>query len=46
VSARYPLQQVRDEARAEFEATVIPDDFDVIELPLPERGEPVHRRAS
>jgi ribonuclease Z len=46
LSARYPLSQVRDEARAEFEATVIPDDFDTVELPLPERGEPVHHRAS
>jgi ribonuclease Z len=46
LSARYPLQEVRDEARAEFEATVIPDDFDVIDLPLPERGGPVHRRAA
>ena len=46
LSARYPLSQVRDEARAEFEATVIPDDFDTVELPLPERGEPVLHRAS
>ncbi len=44
LSARYPVQQVRDEARAEFEPTVIPDDFDMIELPLPERGDPEHRR--
>jgi len=43
LSARYPVQEVREEARSEFEATVVPDDFDVVELPLPERGEPVHR---
>ena len=45
LSARYPVSQVRDEARAEFEATVIPDDFDTIDLPFPERGDPVHNRA-
>jgi ribonuclease Z len=45
LSARYPVSQVRDEARAQFEQTVIPDDFDTIELPLPERGGPVHHRA-
>jgi ribonuclease Z len=46
LSARYPVRDVREEATAEFEATVVPDDFDVIELPLPERGDPVHRRSS
>jgi ribonuclease Z len=46
LSARYPVSQVRDEARAEFEATVIPDDFDTVELPLPERGDPSHHRPS
>ncbi len=45
LSARYPVRDVRDEARAEFEATVVPDDFDTVELPLPERGDPAHRRA-
>jgi len=44
LSARYPVREVREEARAEFENTVIPDDFDRVELPLPERGEPVHHR--
>ncbi len=28
LSARYPVRDVREEARAEFEATVVPDDFD------------------
>ncbi len=40
VSTRHPLGLLRDEARAVFEATVVPRDFDTIELPLPERGEP------
>ena len=30
----------RDEARAVFAATVVPRDFDAIEVPFPERGEP------
>ena len=44
LSARYPVREVREEARAEFENTVVPDDFDRVELPLPERGEPAHHR--
>lgn len=39
-SSRYPPAVLRDEARAVFPATVLPRDFDTIELPLPERGEP------
>ena len=35
---------VEEEARAVFEATVVPRDFDMIDVPFPERGEPVHRR--
>jgi ribonuclease Z len=34
----------KDEARGIFPSTVVPRDFDTIELPLPERGEPVLRR--
>jgi len=45
LSARYPVREVREEARAEFDVTVVPDDFDSVELPLPERGGPVHHRA-
>jgi len=45
LSARYPAREVREQARAQFEATVVPDDFDRVELPLPERGGPVHHRA-
>ncbi|HWE14933.1 MAG TPA: ribonuclease Z [Solirubrobacteraceae bacterium] len=40
VSMRHPIAQLRDEARAVFPATVVPRDFDTIEIPLPERGEP------
>ena len=40
VSMRYPVGLLRDEARAIFPQTVVPRDFDTIEIPLPERGEP------
>jgi ribonuclease Z len=39
-SSRYPPALLRDEARAVFRSTVLPRDFDTIEIPLPERGEP------
>lgn len=39
-SSRYPAGVLRDEACAVFEATVLPRDFDTIELPFPERGGP------
>jgi ribonuclease Z len=39
-STRYPPGVLRDEARAIFPATVLPRDFDTIELPFPERGAP------
>ena len=39
-STRYSPRELRDEARAIFKATVLPRDFDTIEIPLPERGEP------
>src|SRR5215210_2827008 len=44
VSPRYRGGELRDEARGVFPATVVPRDFDRIDLPLPERGEPVHVR--
>ena len=44
VSPRYGGTELRDEARATFERTIVPRDFDRVELPFPERGEPVHRR--
>src|SRR5207253_957205 len=39
LSTRYFARDVRDEARAAFPATVVPRDFDAIEVPFPERGE-------
>jgi ribonuclease Z len=40
ISSRYHVGKVLDEAREVFEPTVAPKDFDVIEIPFPERGEP------
>ena len=40
LSTRYFPRDVRDEARAVFPPTVVPRDFDAIEVPFPERGEP------
>jgi ribonuclease Z len=42
LSARYGGREVEEEARQLFESVVVPRDFDVIELPLPERGLPRH----
>ena len=39
-STRYPVGKLRDEAREVFARTVLPRDFDTIEIPFPERGEP------
>jgi ribonuclease Z len=46
ISPRYGGKVVRDEARAVFENTVVPRDFDSIEIPFPERGEPTLVKAS
>lgn len=40
LSTRYFPRDVRDEARATFAETVVPRDFDAIDVPFPERGEP------
>jgi ribonuclease Z len=40
VSPRHFGTELLEEARAEFPATVAPRDFDVIEVPFAERGEP------
>jgi len=40
ISSRYHVGKVIEEARDLFEPTVAPKDFDVIELPFPERGNP------
>jgi ribonuclease Z len=41
VSTRYAGHEVRDEARAVFERTEVPRDFDTIEVPFAEKGSPV-----
>ena len=40
LSTRYFPREVRDEARAVFANTVVPRDFDAIDVPFPERGAP------
>jgi ribonuclease Z len=40
ISIRYPQRVIRDEARDIFAASVVPRDFDTIEIPQPERGSP------
>ncbi len=40
LSTRYFGREVREEARAVFPNTVVPRDFDAIELPFTERGQP------
>jgi ribonuclease Z len=39
-SIRYPVSVLREEAREIFPGTVLPRDFDTIEIPFPERGAP------
>ena len=39
-SSRYPAAVLREEASAVFDATVLPRDFDTVEIPFPERGAP------
>jgi ribonuclease Z len=46
LSTRYFPRDVRDEARELFPATVVPRDFDAIEVPFPERGEPALVKAA
>ena len=40
ISSRYHVGAVLEEARKVFEPTVAPRDFDLIEIPFPERGNP------
>jgi ribonuclease Z len=44
LSPRHPPGVLRAEAREAFDRTIVPRDFDRVELPLPERGEPRHVR--
>lgn len=44
VSLRYGGGELRDEAREVFRNTIVPRDFDRVEIPFPERGDPVHVR--
>jgi ribonuclease Z len=41
VSSRYNVGQVLEEARAVLPGTIAPRDFDLVELPYPERGDPL-----
>jgi ribonuclease Z len=40
VSSRYNVSKVLEEAREAFPNTVAPRDFDLVEIPFPERGDP------
>jgi ribonuclease Z len=40
LSTRYAGRELRDEARAIHPATEVPRDFDAVDVPLPEKGEP------
>jgi ribonuclease Z len=42
ISSRYHVKTVLEEAREVFEAALAPRDFDMVEIPFPERGAPVH----
>jgi len=46
LSPRYGGGELRDEAREVFRNTIVPRDFDRVEIPFPERGGPVHVKAS
>jgi ribonuclease Z len=45
LSSRYTAREVEEEARPIFPETVVPRDFDVIEVPVAERGPPELVRA-
>ncbi len=45
LSTRHLVRDIRREAEREFPNTVVPRDFDVIDLPLPERGGPCLQRS-
>jgi ribonuclease Z len=41
ISSRYHVREALKEAQEEFANSVAPRDFDLVELPFPERGDPV-----
>ena len=45
VSPRHSPDDLRAEAREVFDATIVPRDFDRVDIPFPERGAPVHEKA-
>ncbi len=44
LSSRYPVREVLAEARETFARTEAPRDFDAVDVPLPEKGEPALAR--
>lgn len=44
LSTRYGGREIREEARATFPHTVVPRDFDIVEVPFPEKGDPTLHR--
>jgi ribonuclease Z len=40
ISSRYHVGAVLEEAQEVYEPTVAPRDFDLVEIPFPERGDP------
>jgi ribonuclease Z len=44
LSTRYAGGEIRDEARAIFERTEVPRDFDSVEVPFPDKGDPELQR--
>ena len=41
LSTRYGGHEIREEARLTFADTIVPRDFDTVEIPFPEKGPPV-----
>ena len=41
ISARYPVRKIIEEAEAVFDETVVPRDFDAINIPVSEKGKPL-----
>jgi ribonuclease Z len=41
ISSRYHVGAVLEEARDVFEPAIAPRDFDLVEIPFPERGDPI-----